>query len=347
MNRENMKRMFLLSVSLLLFLSCKKDTTFRVLQFNIWQEGTMVKGGFDAMVDEIIFSQADFVTLSEVRNYNDTRFCDRIVEALKKKGKTFYSFYSDDSGLLSRYPLLDSATIYPLKNDAGSIYKLVADMGGQEIAVYTAHLDYRNCAYYLPRGYDGITWAKLDNPVKDLDSVLYSNRASVRDDAIREFIREAEKDKAAGRLVVLGGDFNEPSHLDWTEETKDLYDHQGLVVPWDVSVLLQEAGYADAYRSYFPNPLTHPGFTFPAACADVALERLVWSEDADDRDRIDFIYYFPGEGLTLTDVYIIGPRADVKNGKIVSEKTEDPVVEPLVVWPTDHKAVLATFRFTK
>lgn len=347
MNQKNAWVIAALMVCIFSLSSCKKETTFKVLQFNIWQEGTMVKDGFDAMVGEIVWSGADFVMLSEVRNYNDTRFCDRIVEALRKRGITYYSFYSDDSGVLSRYPLVDTMTVYPLSNDQGSIYKLVADMNGQQVAVYTAHLDYRNCAYYLPRGYDGNTWAKLDGPVTDLDSVLFSNRKSVRDDAIKQFIQEAEKDKLQGRLVLLGGDLNEPSHLDWTEETKDLFDHNGLVVPWDVSLLLQNAGYIDTYRELYPNPVTHPGFTCPAGCPDVDLKRLIWSPEADDRDRIDFIYYLPAEGLSLKHVTVIGPKQDVKRGEIVLEETEDPIEEPLEIWPTDHKAVLATFHFIK
>ena len=85
--------------------SCQQEKTFKVLQFNIWQEGAVVKGGFDAIADEIVRSNADFVTLSEVRNYHQTRFCDRIVEALRQRGQTYYSFYTEDSGLLSRYPI--------------------------------------------------------------------------------------------------------------------------------------------------------------------------------------------------------------------------------------------------
>ena len=79
--------------------ACKQTETIKVLQFNIWQEGTVVKGGFEAVADEIARTDADFVTLSEVRNYHDTRFCDRIVAALKERGKTYYSFYTEDSGV--------------------------------------------------------------------------------------------------------------------------------------------------------------------------------------------------------------------------------------------------------
>lgn len=73
---------------------CKsqEQSEFTVLQWNIWQEGTKVTGGYDAIVDEIIRLKPDFVTFSEVRNYNNTRFCDRIVQSLKAKGETYYSF---------------------------------------------------------------------------------------------------------------------------------------------------------------------------------------------------------------------------------------------------------------
>ena len=57
-----------------------KATTLRVFQFNIWQEGTSVPGGFDNMIDLIIESKADVVALSEVRNYNNKDLHQRIVE---------------------------------------------------------------------------------------------------------------------------------------------------------------------------------------------------------------------------------------------------------------------------
>lgn len=347
MRKENLRAAFLLLLILVFGLSsCQKTETFKVLQFNIWQEGTVVKGGFAALVDEIVRSDADFVTLSEVRNYRNTRFCDRIVEALKERGETYYSFYTEDSGLLSRYPISDSTTIFPLNDDRGSMYRLVTKKGNQEFAVYTTHLDYRNCAYYDVRGYNGNTWEK-EEAVTDVDSILALNRASVRDDAIAKFLVEAQKDREAGRIVILGGDFNEPSHLDWTEATKDMFDHHGAVVPWDCSMMLAKAGFKDSYREMYPDPVRYPGFTYPADCKDVELKHLLWAPEADERDRIDFIMYAPFEGLSLTNVNIIGPKGDILRGERVTEETSDPITEPIAIWPTDHKAVLATFTLAK
>ena len=325
--------------------SMEQKTEFTVLQWNIWQEGTMVPGGYDAIVDEIERLRPDFVTFSEVRNYHGTRFCDRIVASLRERGLEYYSFYSYDSGLLSRYPITDSTTVFPENGDHGSIYRMVSEIGGREIAVYTAHLDYLNDAYYNVRGYDGSTWEKIPIPQTVLE-VLQVNDASQRDDAIREFIAAAGKDIEAGRIVILGGDFNEPSHLDWTWETKDLYDHNGLIIPWTVPLMLDNAGYIDTYREQFPDVLSHPGFTFPADNPLIPVERLTWTPDADERDRIDYIFYYPYSGLELLDVSVFGPRGSISNSQRVTEATSDPFIEPLGVWPTDHKGVLARFAVT-
>jgi endonuclease/exonuclease/phosphatase family metal-dependent hydrolase len=321
----------------------EKPETFSVLQFNIWQEGTIVPGGYKGIVRQILESKADFVTLSEVRNYKNTRFCDRIVKSLADSGQVFYSFYSYDSGLLSRYPIVDSTTIYPCVDDHGSAYRAVIDMNGREVALYTTHLDYLNCTYYDVKGYDGSTWRKRP-PMTDVDSIMANNTLSKRDDGMAAILEKANEDKAAGRIVIIGGDFNEPSHLDWVESTKNLYDRQGLIVPWTVSSMLAKEGYVDTYREMYPDPLTHPGFTYPADCPGAEVKKLTWAPTSDERERIDFIYYSPVKGLKLTNALVWGPKGSIKNSQRVQETSQDPIEIGSGIWPTDHKAVLATFE---
>lgn len=344
-----MKKIFL-GLFLLFFplmsLACKERSEIKLLQFNIWHEGTKVAGGFEAIADEIVRADADFVTLSEVRNYKNTRFCDRIVEALKARGKTYYASFSEDSGLISRYPILEQETIYPLSNDEGTIYRILVDSNGQEIAVYTGHLDYRHCSSYLPRGYDGSTWKKLPEPVTNTAEIQAYNLASKRDDAISSFLKSAAADRKKGRIVLFGGDFNEPSHKDWTEATKNQWDHRGVVMPWDCTVMLERTGYVDAYREKYPNPLTHPGFTFPADCPHVDISALAWTPDVDDRDRIDYVFYAPYPGFSLKDIVLVGPKGTICRGKRVQD-TPDKVITPMGVWPTDHMALWATFTLEK
>ncbi|WP_321295494.1 hypothetical protein [Marinifilum fragile] len=163
-------------------------------------------------------------------------------------------------------------------------------MNGVKVAFCSAHLDYRNCALYLPRGYDGSSWEKLDAPKTDLNVIREDNLASKRDDAIQVFLSDAKKELEKGSLVFLGGDFNEPSHRDWVEENKNLYDHNGVVMEWTNTLSLENSGFIDTYREIYPNPISHPGFTYPADNPLVDIKRLAWSPDTDDRDRVNFYF---------------------------------------------------------
>ena len=340
-----MKKIFLLiSFLSVLFTSCEHKKEITVLQWNIWQEGTVVEGGFDAVVDEIARLKPDFVTFSEVRNYHNTRFCDRITDALKTKyNQEYFSFKSDDTGLLSRYPITDSTTVFPLKDDHGSIYRLVASVEGQEFAVYTSHLDYLTDAYYNVRGYHGSTWEEIPIPTS-IAEVLTFNDASLRDDAIRNFIKTAKEDIAKDRVVILGGDFNEPSHLDWIRETKDLYDHHGLIIPWTVTMELDNAGFIDTYRTVYPDVLKFPGFTFPSDNPLIKTDKLTWAPKADERDRIDYLFYYPHPNIELKDAIIFGPTKSIVRNERVEETSSDKFIKPLGTWPTDHKGLLVTFE---
>lgn len=320
-----------------------KSRELTVLQMNIWQEGTVVEGGFNAIADEVCRLSPDIVLFSEVRNYNGQPFISRILQALKERGTDYYGENSTlDVGILSKYKIQEQRPNYPLKNDAGSVLKARIEIDGRTVVVYSAHLDYTHYACYLPRGYSGVTWKKLDAPVLDPREIEKANNESLRDEAIQGVIEDAEKEK--GNIILLGGDFNEPSHLDWKENTKELWDHNGTVVRWDCSVMLEKNGFKDAYREMYPNPVTHPGFTFPSDNPDMEVNKLTWAPEADERDRIDFIYFKPDKKLKLVDAAVVGPRSSIVRGKRIEEAGKDKFIQPVGTWPTDHKAVLVTFK---
>jgi hypothetical protein len=219
-------------------------------------------------------------------------------------------------------------------------------MKGQEVALYTAHLDYRNCTYYDVKGYDGSTWKKRP-PMTDADSIMMDNVKSKRDNGIMAFLDHAEKDRKEGRIVILGGDFNEPSFQDWTRESAHMFDRNGLVIPWTVSTMLAAYGYIDTYRQLFPDPVTHPGITYPSDNPLMAVFKLSWTPDADERERIDFIYYAPHKGLKLQDAVIWGPNGSICRHQRVQDSTQDSFRVGEGVWPSDHKALLVTFGLDK
>ena len=325
----------------------KTTRQLSIYQLNIWQEGTIVKNGYEGIVNEVIHKNPDILILSEVRNYNGVDFVQKLLKSLKDKNLNYYGISNHeklDVAIVSKYPITKQETLYPADKKIASVLKTYINIGEKSFLFYGVHLDYTNYACYLPRGYDGVTWKKLPHKITDNNFILEANRKSKRDEAITDIIRDIEHENK-NQTIIIAGDFNEPSHLDWTKATKDLYDHNGTVIPWDCSVLLHKAGFTDTYRKKYPNPVTHPGFTFAAYNKDVELSKLVWAPDADDRDRIDYIYYKSGNKVSLSTIDIVGPTETIRYGQEFKNDSRDHFILPHSIWPTDHKGLFATFKW--
>lgn len=330
----------------------KAEGALRVLQFNVWQEGTSVEGGFDKIVDVILASNADVIALSEVRNYNDKDLHERLIAALAAKGAEYHGrFAGGDVGLLTRWEITkaepaadDTAT------DRGSVmaYHLRGPKD-QELVVCPAHLDYRNYAVYLPRGYDGNSFKIIDadedgepDPNTDKAAMHRMDEASARDESHEAFLGYVRKQMLTRTPVIYVGDFNECSHLDWTHATKNLFSHNGVVIEWKHSKMLHKAGFRDAWRELYPNPVTHPGATWPSEA--FGRGSTSWAPKVDERDRIDFVYH-NSQGLRPTHAWIVGSRKYYVYNELAAPKTEDPFALTELPWPSDHKGVLVDFVF--
>ena len=90
---------------------------------------------------------------------------------------------------------------------------------------------------------------------------------------------------ASGNPVFLVGDFNEPSHLDWTQEAANQGLNFGMKVDWPTSHSVTNAGLTDAFRQVRPDEVLDRGETwtpgYPAPNVDLN----------EVHDRIDFVYY--------------------------------------------------------
>ena len=195
-----------------------KSCELRVFQLNIWGDATVVPGAFDALTDEIARLDAHIVALCEVNNHHGVT-SERLVEALKRRGQTWYGASGRCTGVqgtdvcvLSKYPIEEVVT--GLSTVPGGVdMKVRIDVGGRDVLLYPAHLDYTHYACYLPRGYDGVTWKKLPAPDGNPEAVLRMNRASTRDEAVAAFLEEfpvSGRPDPAGRgfqrAVALGLD---------------------------------------------------------------------------------------------------------------------------------------------
>ena len=316
-----------------------KPSQLRVLSMNIWFGGTAVEPGPSLVADVIRATGADVVMLSE--SGDTTRW---LADHLSQNGSRWHYAESSDTGILSRHPIVERGTL-PFTT------KAVIDLAGRQVAVYALHLEYRWYATYLPRGYAaGVPegpysgWDQLPGgPVTDVETVLQVNEESGRPAVVAQVIADAERERATRRSVLIGGDFNEPSILDWTAATAEEQDHRGLVVPWQSTGLLRDAGYVDAYRAKYPNPSTHPGTTWPTSNRAKPLDHLTWTPKADERDRIDYVFASPSPGVKLLDVGLVGTAETIIRNKRVPMRTND-FLQIFSHWPTDHQAVLATYR---
>jgi len=217
-----------------------------------------------------------------------------------------YRKLDGDTALLSRYPI--EPTPYPAHGAP------VALPDGRKLGLYNEHFSH---APYQPYQLLGIPYGNgrfIKTEEEAIDEARKARGAEV--DAILAAIGSARSP------VILVGDFNEPSHLDWTAAAAQTRRHP-IKVAWPATSAFAHAGLRDAYRVVYPDELAKPGATWtPTTSPD---------DPKDHHDRIDFILY-RGEGLQVRGAQIVGE--DSANADIV--------VSP---YPTDHRGVLATFDY--
>ncbi len=135
---------------------------------------------------------------------------------------------------------------------------------------------------------------------------------------------------AGGIPTFFTGDFNSPSHLDWTPAAvRDLGWQPPTIHPagrripvrWPVTVAMADASFRDSYRDIHPDPVADPAITY-CVVAYPACGR--W----DSWDRIDYV--FDAGPITAVDSQVVGEGGTYT----------DIVSRP---WPTDHRAVVSTF----
>ncbi|MCX4709640.1 MULTISPECIES: endonuclease/exonuclease/phosphatase family protein [Streptomyces] len=278
----------------------------RVMTLNLWHGGAKVDDGLAKQLDVIKKHRPDVVGLQETSGHSAKELAEEL---------GWDHWQSDaDLGIISRFPF--SSEVETSQAAAGVRIR-IDEATGQEVELWTAHLGYDP---YGP--YD----ACFDEmPVEEIFLREAQSGRTPQAEAIAKDL--APKIAAADETpVLLVGDFNTPSHLDWTEATKDSHCGYGQV-DWPVTKIFEDAGLKDSFREANPDPATVPGTTWSPV-----YPKHDGSTGVDEpQDRIDFIDY-------------AGAKLTVKKSVSFVEGDPKPVPDQAGnAWPTDHAAVLTTF----
>lgn len=264
-------------------LSEKRVEQLNLMAWNIWHGGRRHgrEIGPKQVIDFIKETRTDIVMMQET--YGSGAL---IADAL---GYYFY-LASTNISVISKYPIIKTRSVYDAFR-CGVVQIQISETQKINLASLWIHYlpDWRNDARA-----EGVTAEKL-----------LLGEGETRHKEIKEIVTllEPEISNTNDIPFIIGGDFNSPSHKDWTATTKKW--HNNLVVEWPVSKVMQGAGFSDSFREINPDLF----YQEPSMTA----ERLTY--------RIDYIYY---------------------KGKKLKAVSSNMYNSYKGVWPSDHPAVTTT-----
>lgn len=328
-----------ISVSMAIVLTCccprgtaAEQATLQVLTFNILQGGgNAANVGFlnqdfegsrmDDIAAVIRFTKADIVGIQENASGN---------LLLTQLGPGWYR----GGTVYARFPL------QVIQQQTALTVARVALPDGTSVIVVNCH--------WAPSRYGPFRAQELlqeggfpDDPQAFAAEVI---RYSAKPDGPRGYkatINAIQSYVQSGQTVFLTGDFNEPSHLDWTDRWQKHGRSRWVESPanrplnqaiaWPGSLHLSQQGMQDAYRVVKPDEVKAPGNTWTPRYPTGTSGRRDYGMQV--RDRIDMIY-FHSASYQPVEAFVVGEQS-----------AETELVWP-GRWPSDHRAVLVKFDRT-
>jgi endonuclease/exonuclease/phosphatase family metal-dependent hydrolase len=296
------------------------ETRLTIMTFNAWGIGGNDGRPVEESAAVIRAAGADIVGLQETRLEGPdctADFCPPQGESRAAALAAVLGFHFRDqfeenpanwsNAILSRWPILG-----PSPNGLG----VEIDIGGRHVWAFNIHLD---DAPYQPYQLTGIDYGDAQFLSTEAEAIAAAR--ATRGDAIALLMEDLKAAEGA-EAVFLFGDFNEPSHRDWTPGAVAAGYHP-IAVAWPATTAIEAAGFTDALRAAWPDEVAKPAWTWTP-----------WGDPAatdDHQDRIDFVFA-RAPGLVIGKAAVLGEAKGVA----------DIVVDP---WPSDHRAIAAEISF--
>jgi exodeoxyribonuclease-3 len=281
-----------------------QDSVLRVMTYNACRGGTYQGQPLSQSARMIELAKADIVGMQEIG--------DNIPKLAELLG------WNHGSSFLTRYEIVDQARGIGKRPWYGIKVKLPS---GKHAYAFNAHLPSGpNQAYQLL----GLKGGYRTYPKIHTEEEAIAGAKKSRGKYIDRLLKLMKSFVDSEDPIFVVGDFNEPSHLDWTEAAAKA-GHHPMKVAFPTSQRMVEAGFTDSYRTIHPDEAAKPGLTWSPVHEPKHPDHHLM--------RIDYVY-FKGKGVEVNDAKIVGE----------DKEHADIVVSP---YPSDHRAVVATFIVAK
>ncbi|RCN41115.1 hypothetical protein ANCCAN_12947 [Ancylostoma caninum] len=223
--------------------------TLRVMTFNIWLSGASVHNGLQKIAKHIALVNPDIVALQEVEDVyvvgNLTQMLGGSWSGVHRQNQSL-----PDVAILTRHEIHPHS--YTDTSKAVGVRILVDSW--YFVNFWSAHLDYLSYGPYA-------AYNKLVTSISQILAGEHPRSRHGREQNIEEIQNNTKmaawRRKSAIVPIILAGDFNCPSHLDWTDETKD--QHGGWPVLWPATKAMYDMKFIDSFREVHPDVIAEPG----------------------------------------------------------------------------------------
>jgi len=303
--------------------------SLKVMTFNIEGGGPFRNLSYEVVISTINGTGADVVGLQETRledeegNPTSPSCAPIIAQTLgwylyePDLPPTHPAFWAN--AVISKYPI---ARHSPGKLGCEIVLPWQQEEGGENASIYLFNVHLSDVPYQPYQIYGVDYGDNAPNVTTEKEAIYWARKA--RRDGVNAVIDDvASADTSEALAIFITGDFNEPSHLDWTERAARAGLHP-FKVAYPSTLALERKGFVDTFRAVNRDEVAVPGNSWSAYPQP-------YTKQIDD--RIDYVLM---KGTSTSSASVVGVD-------LVGDSRWDPKTP----FPSDHRGVVADISFRR